>query len=383
MWKVPIDNQQDPERAFDANKATVHNMVSAIKGNVQGMAVFVQSGLNDEIRRLEDANGGAIYSSQTEISTWDYKVLENGHRVLVIGTSSSDHPSELYSVDDGDKLIAFMSHNAEIAKLDLPTSKAFYTTAKDGTRLQSILFQPLGVPAQPWKTIVLVHGGPMMRINLTFSRGALGSLGPLLASAGYAVLFPNYRGSSAQGDDFQTTTRGAVGTLHYEDIVSIVEAGIEDGFIDREYVAIGGWSQGGFLSYLFVTRDTLKFRAAVCGAGITDWDSLIMTSDFTAAEADMAGRAHWDAEPNDVSMRHASAIWRISKIKTPILILHGEKDERVPVSQAKAFYRGCLEHGVNCKTALYPGEPHDIAEREHVVDMLSRIKLFYDEHMDN
>lgn len=258
-----------------------------------------------------------------------------------------------------------------------------YATAADGTSLESIFFQPSKAISKPWKTVVIVHAGPMDRVTLSFSHEATFHLGPWLATAGYAVLFPNYRGSNGRGEKFTSAARDGAGTLDYDDIITVIKAGIRELLIDEAHVAIGGWSAGGILSYLATVRPfSFDFRAAVCGAGITDWDSSAMTSDYPALEAELVGGAPWDRKPDDVSTRRISPIWHIPKIEMPILILHGEKDERIPLSQGTAFYRGCLHHKKECQMVVYPREPHMIAERAHVIDMLERIKAFYDKHMD-
>ena len=134
---------------------------------------------------------------------------------------------------------------------------------------------------------------------------------------------------------------------------------------------IGGWSQGGFLSYLAVTRGDFQLKAAVCGTDVVDWDMLTMTSDAHACEADLAGDASWDGDY--IPRRDGSPIWNMKNVKTPILILHGEEDEPVPLSQAIALWRGCQQWKVPVEMVSYPREKHRVQERTHVSDMWERI----------
>lgn len=141
----------------------------------------------------------------------------------------------------------------------------------------------------------------------------------------------------------------------------MIKSGIERTLFDPERIAIGRWSQGGFLSYLSVIRQEFHFKAAVCGGGITDWEMLVMCSDIPAAEAEMVGGAPWTMAADDVRSRHASAVWHVAdgvSSKTPVLILHSERGERVPDSQAIAFHRACLFHGIPCQMVIYPRESH-------------------------
>jgi dipeptidyl aminopeptidase/acylaminoacyl peptidase len=161
----------------------------------------------------------------------------------------------------------------------------------------------------------------------------------------------------------------------------MVKAGISKGLIDETKVVIGGWSQGGFLSYLAVTRSDFSFRAAICGAGVVDWDMMSMTSDGYTFESELAGKAPWEEGSDSTQDRRGSPLWHMKNVKTPILILHGENDVRVPVSQAVAFHRGCLHHKIPCEMVIYPREPHFMQERLHRLDMLKRIRRFCDLHL--
>jgi len=172
-----------------------------------------------------------------------------------------------------------------------------------------------------------------------------------------------------------------MGTSDYDDVITLVKAGISKGLIDKDRVVIGGWSQGGFLSYLSVTRSDFQFKAAICGAGVTDWDLMSMTSDAPIFEAHLAGKAPWEDGSRKTQDRHGSPIWHMKDIKTPILILHGEKDVRVPASQAIAFHRGCLHHDIPCEMVIYPREGHSIKERNHRIDMLNRVRRIVDIHL--
>lgn len=104
-------------------------------------------------------------------------------------------------------------------------------------------------------------------------------------------------------------------------------------------------------------------------------------SDAPGFESDLAGGAPWETAPNSTAARHGSAIWHMKNVKTPVLILHGENDVRCPLSNAVAFHRGCLHYGVDCEFVVYPREGHNIAERQHRVDVLNRLRRFIDLHL--
>lgn len=344
-------------------------------------AAHVQQGLEDRIYRLSETSPVLLHSGLHAIITWDIVGCGRNGWTLVIGKGSPSRPTEIFSVQ-GSELSQLSQHGQAIAHLQVASEAPFYASASDGVDLDGILLTPTQNRPMPWPTVVAIHGGPPERVTFAFDI-PLYHWAPWLASKGYAVLCPNYRGSTSHGEDFVAHSRGGVGTKDYDDIISMIQAGIQRGIVDPNRVGIIGYSQGGFLSYLAVTRPDFRFRAAVCGGGITDWDMLTMSSDFPIFQSELApGGAPWAvSKPRDTATRHASPIWHMKDVNTPILMLHAEADERIPLSQAIAFHRGCIYHNVVCELVVYPREPHVIAERWHRIDMLRRIENFFALHM--
>ena len=355
--------------------------------NIAGksLAVQVQKGLSDLLYLTDGEELSLIYESEHSISTWDIHVDDTTSQpTIVMGKSSASFPTEVYS-SVGNQTWQLSQHGAPIAKFMIGYSRPLYCEAEDGTSIDGILYTPSARAEFPklLSTVVLVHGGPYDRVSNSFIGAAYFNWTPWLVSAGYAVLCPNYRGSSSHGEAFASAIRGAMGTKDYDDIISLIKAGIAEGIIDDRRVGIGGWSQGGFLSYLAATRpDKFHFRAAVCGAGVADFDTNCMTSVASWFGPELQGSATWKVDITSISARQASPFWHIKDVRdTPILILHGEDDDRIPVSQATSFHRGCLYHKKPCEMVIYPREGHFIAERQHYIDMLKRIRKFYDTHL--
>ena len=354
-----------------------------IAGN--SVAVQVQKGLSDLLYLIDGKEVSLICESEHLISTWDVHAGDaTAQPTIVMGRSSPSFPTEVYS-RIGNQTRQLSQHGTAIAKFMIGFSRPLYCKAEDGTAIDGILYAPSAkaeFPKLP-STIVLIHGGPYDRVSNSFIGAAYFNWTPWLVSAGYAVLCPNYRGSSSHGEAFASAIRGAMGTKDYDDIISLIKAGIAEGVIDDRRVGIGGWSQGGFLSYLAATRpDTFHFRAAVCGAGVADFDTSCMTSAASWFGPELQGSATWKVDITSISARQASPFWHIKDVRdTPILILHGEDDARIPVSQATSFHRGCLYRQKPCEMVIYPREGHFIAERQHYIDMLKRIRQFYDAHL--
>ncbi len=381
--------------------------VGSLCRNGNNITAKVESGLLDEIYLCTKGvigKHGLILSQDHKISSWDFGENPEGNHILVLVKSTVTSPRDLYSIQmNGNReplhdMIQLSSHGQPISSLDIGISQDLRRTSSDGAvELDGLFLSPSdsspmdNSSPNPLPTIVLIHGGPYYRVMKCFNTSTF-HWSPLLLSSGkYGILLPNYRGGSSHGEGFARYARGGMGTVDYDDIIALVDEGIKQGLVDPDQIMVGGWSQGGFLSYLLAVRrnsqtnsgSDWKIKGAICGAGVTDWDMMSMTSDLPTFEAELAGMAPWQAGRDrgkaDVTGRQGSAIWEMkAKAIPPILILHGEKDERVPLTQAVAFRRGCQYYGVPFEMAVYPREGHPIRERAHLIDMLKRVSRFCD-----
>jgi dienelactone hydrolase len=267
-------------------------------------------------------------------------------------------------------------HHAAIREIPLGSVRDFGFPSEDGSARDGMVVLPPGAgPTDgPWPTVVIPHGGPYGHSGRQLYLSP-GDWAQWLATDGYAVLMPNYSGSIGHGQAFAASVRGKVGGEEWRDVLAAVEAAIEAGISDPERLGIGGWSQGGFLSAWAVTQ-TNRFRAAIVGAGVTDWSILALTSDSPAFEGGLAGGSPWDAEDR----RRADArspIVGAARVRTPTLILHGECDERIPLYQARAFHLALRRHDVPVELVIYPREPHGLRERHHQEDVMRRVRAWY------
>jgi dipeptidyl aminopeptidase/acylaminoacyl peptidase len=267
-------------------------------------------------------------------------------------------------------------HQRSLVGLEFGTQEPFTWTASDGLELDGVLVRPRAArPGVPLPTAVLLHGGPYARWALGFHFEWI-DWAQWLAMAGYAVLMPNPRGGLGHGESFAAAVRCDIGGIDHDDVMAAVDAAIDRGIADPDRLGIGGWSQGGFMAAWAVCQTT-RFKTAVIGAGISHWGAMVMASDLPDVQRALAGGAPWDgAGPHSYDCR--SPLSFASRVTTPVLILHGQEDARVPVEQAIGFHRALREQNVQAQLVVYPREGHLIAERAHQIDILRRTRAWFD-----
>ncbi len=300
-------------------------------------------------------------------------LLQGEQPLLAVVRSSGSEPPEVH-VGRSDALRKVSDHHAPLRDFSFGTQQPFHWKAPDGLPIDGVLIRPPHAPEGPLPLVVLVHGGPYGRSANGWQLRPLG-WGQWLAAHGFAVLMPNYRGGLGHGHAFATSARGNVGVGDFPDILAGVDAAVEQGIADPERLGIGGWSQGGFMTAWAVTQ-TNRFKAGVMGAGVSDWNMMTMTSDVPTFESVLGGSKPWDG----VGPQRADEVSPISfaaRAETPLLMLHGKSDERVPVSQAIGFERALRERNVPTQLVVYPREPHGVRERAHQRDILRRVLAWY------
>jgi dipeptidyl aminopeptidase/acylaminoacyl peptidase len=206
--------------------------------------------------------------------------------------------------------------------------------------------------------LVIVHGGPPAVFTNTFT-GRLATYPiAVLAGRGFLVLRPNVRGSSGYGREFRYANFRDWGGGDHRDVMSGIDAVVERGIADPNRVGIMGWSYGGYLTAISITR-TDRFRAASVGAGITDLISFSGTADIPDFVPSYYGSEFW-TEPE--LWLGDSPIHNIGRVNTPTLIQHGELDERVPPGQGFQLYHALRRRGVPVRMLVYPRQGHGLAE---------------------
>jgi dipeptidyl aminopeptidase/acylaminoacyl peptidase len=252
--------------------------------------------------------------------------------------------------------------NAELAGRELARSSVVAFRGADGLALEGVLLEPAHAPP-PHPTIVVLHGGSGGRSTLRFNDNLMQAW----AALGYAVFAPNLRGSAGYGVDFSRLNEGDVGGRELADLDAAADALVERGTADRTRLFVMGHSYGGYLAEMAAIRSR-KFRAACAAAGVSDWRSFYAGSDLAAlAVLGLGGTP--DEKPE--LYRERSPLALVDAATAPLLLVHGERDRRVPVDQSERLFAAATRAGCRCELLSLPGVGHVIGGRENVEKWLA------------
>jgi dipeptidyl aminopeptidase/acylaminoacyl peptidase len=227
--------------------------------------------------------------------------------------------------------------------------------------------------SRTYPMVVSVHGGPSSANFATFPQRWTA----VLPSQGYFVFLPNPRGSYGNGEKFTQANVKDFGSGDLRDILAGVDAVVKDAPVDPPRVGVIGWSYGGYMTMWAVTQ-TNRFKAAVAGAGIVNWQSYYGQNRIDQWMLPFFGASVYD-DP-DVYAK-SSPITFIKKTKTPTLVLHGDRDSEVPTPQGYEFWHALKALGVPTELVIYENEGHAIQKPEHQRDILRRLVGWFDKYL--
>ncbi|MGH9741051.1 MAG: prolyl oligopeptidase family serine peptidase [Candidatus Acidiferrum sp.] len=230
-------------------------------------------------------------------------------------------------------------------------------------------------PAKKYPLVVHVHGGPGAAV-LSVWPSSHDYTTPL-AAAGYFVLDPNPRGSFGQGEAFTRANVKDFGYGDFKDIMAAVDEAIKVAPIDPNRLGICGWSYGGYMTMWAVTQ-TNRFKAAMAGAGLSDWQSYYGENLIDQWMIPFFGKSVYD-DPEVYAK--SSPINFIKKAKTPTLILVGDSDGEVPAPQSYEFWHALKTLGVQTQLVVYQHEGHAFKNPKHQRDVVERTLAWFDAHL--
>jgi dipeptidyl aminopeptidase/acylaminoacyl peptidase len=305
--------------------------------------------------------------------------------LFVFASSSFNKPPEIFaartdlqpsSPPSGLGAVRQLSHFNEGVKPSWGQSISL-TWTNDKFHIQGWLMLPQNYdPAKKYPLIVEVHGGPA---SAMFSRWAVG--GPLspavFSDLGYFILLPNPRGSFGQGEAFTEANRKDFGYGDLRDILAGVDTVLAKYPVDPHRIGITGWSYGGFMTMFAVTQ-THRFRAAVAGAGISDWLSYYGENSIDQWMIPYFGASVYD---DPAVYARSSAINFIKNASTPTLSVVGDRDGECPAPQSFEFWHALRDLHIPAELVVYPNEGHGLSDPAHRRDVLERAAEWFAKYM--
>jgi dipeptidyl aminopeptidase/acylaminoacyl peptidase len=300
-------------------------------------------------------------------------VFSNGS-IVIASHSGADSPANLFVVDTKLNSARPVTQLA-IASLtpdQLPKSKIVTYKSFDGTLISAVVTMPFNLLRDGTNpAIVMPHGGPTAQTQDGYSATATA-----LASRGYVVIQPNFRGSTGYGEAFQNANFQDLGGGDLKDTVAAKQFLVASGYVDATRVGITGGSYGGFMTLMAIGRVPNEFAAAVQQFGIINWRTMYRDQDerLKAYQRSLLGTP--DSAPRVYDS--SSPLTYLNAAKAPLLTLQGENDIRVPRGQAQEVHDLLTAKGNIVETIYYPAEGHGFRKRENQIDSLSRLVAWFD-----
>ena len=328
----------------------------------------------NEIFSADVTTGTVTQVSQIGASINVAEISKDGSTVVGMLTLPNA-PTEVYKANlKFTRPIALTNHNRWLGDYTLGDTEVVKWKSKDGMEIEGLLTKPVDYTDGSKVPLLLnPHGGPT-GASVNVFNGTV----QVLAANGFAVLQPNFRGSTGKGLAFAQANKNTWGKGDYEDCMSGVDAMIARGLADPDRLGAYGWSYGGYMTFWILTQ-TDRFKAVSPGAGLTNIYSMYSQNDiqrylrwFYSDKAPWdATELYWDRSP----MKY------VNNVKTPTMIMHGQVDTRVPLAQAQEFYMALKERNVPVEFVVYPRENHGFTEPRHQMDRVQRYVRFFAKYL--
>lgn len=305
-------------------------------------------------------------------------VSRNRDNGIVLIWSGSAHDPGLFYVFDrkARRMDAFAAPYDQLFERPMSEVKPIRYTARDGLSIPGYLTLPRGREATNLPLIVLPHGGPFARTSFTFDPWV-----QLLADRGYAVLQPNFRGSTGFGRDLVERGYGQMGLAMQDDLDDGVDWLAGQGIVDPKRVCLVGASYGGYAAMWGAIRNPERYRCAVSFAGVSDIRAQLKhdKSMFFARRYSKIHRKKIEGEEKR-DLAAVSPLQQAARLKVPLLLAHGERDSTVPADQSRKMLKALREAGIPVQGAFFAASGHDLENSADSADFLRRLEAFLEVH---
>lgn len=323
---------------------------------------WIDPGLARIQKNLERAVGGQPASIES---------FNRDRTKMIVHVGGADRPGAYFYYDVAARQMDLFAHvNSMLEDEALAPVRTIRFRARDGLEIPAVLTLPPGREAKNLPLILMPHGGPRARDTEEWDWWV-----QFLADRGYAVIQPNYRGSTGFGDAFEERGEGEWGLKMQDDLNDAVAHLAAEGIADPERVCVVGASYGGYAAMRAAQRDGDKFRCAVSYAGVSDLGHLARSDNSL-----FRGSRRDDLREQAPDFKSVSPIHFADQFSTPILLVHGKEDRRVPVRQSREMAENLEEAGKPHQYFEQPKADHFFSREQDRLQFLQRLEAFLRQH---
>ena len=289
-----------------------------------------------------------------------FSLTPDGTTTAFIGSSATEFPDVYIAPVQTMAARKISDTGAQIASWPKHTREVVKWKSQDGAEIEGVLHKPADFQAgRRYPLLIVIHGGPT-GVSRPVPYGQVGyyPVDGFLAK-GALVLEPNYRGSAGYGEAFRSLNVRNLGIGDAWDVLSGIDALVQQGLVDKDRVGSMGWSQGGYISAFLATRHSDRFKALSVGAGISDWMTYYVNTDIHPFTRQYLKATPWD-DPKIYA--DTSPMTYIKQARTPTLIQHGGEDPRVPIPNAFQLYQGLRDQKVPVQLSIFKGFGHGLTK---------------------
>ena len=351
-----------------ANKSNSLHFVANI--GTQSVVAKIKPGSN---KYKTAVKAGKMIASNLSISDSDKTIAFKGH--------TAKHPNEVFMLRGRNKTTRLTDSNEWLNDKRFAKQETISLKARDGVEIDGLLIYPLDYKeGERYPLIMSVHGGPESHDKDGWLTG-YSRPGQMGAARGYAVFYPNYRGSTGKGVEYSKLGQNDYAGKEFNDLVDFKKHLVDMGLVDTKRVGITGGSYGGYASAWAATKLTEHFAASVMFVGISNQLSKFGTTDISNEMHLVHARSYpWDKWQYYLER---SPIYWAHQSKTPLLIMHGKDDPRVHPAQSMEMYRYMKVQGKDVRLVYYPGEGHGNRRVAAQYDYSLRLMRWMDNYLMN
>lgn len=369
--EVDLRTQEIVRWVHTAEEGEINAVTLSPESEIIGLRTTKSGGdiiwLEPKLSAAQEVMDGAAPKADVEIESYN----EDYSRILV-KISTPDNPGLLYIYESSTKTLQkFADVNQSIGNSRLSRVKAIKYTARDGLEIEGILTLPKGRTPKDLPFIVMPHGGPWAHDTVRYDYWS-----QFLANRGYAVLQPNFRGSTGYGKSFLLKGQGQMGLAMQDDISDGVSWAVQQGIADPKRVCIIGASYGGYAAMWGIVKDPDQYRCAISIAGVSNLRKEV--NDFSNSIHQNLFTKQWQKMTPDFAA--VSPIKSVERIKAPLMLIHGAKDVTVDHAQSVIMEKAMSKANKNVEFISLPLADHYFTREEDRLMLLKSMEGFLAKH---